>query len=70
MDTAAAGCGASNLAGGGTDWLVIRGNVVPGEIIELRFALWDTADGIYDSVVLLDNFAWSPNTVTPGTSVQ
>ena len=70
MDTAATGCGASNLTGGGTDWLVIRGNVVPGEIIQLRFALWDTVDGTYDSVVLLDNFAWSPNTITPGTSAQ
>ena len=71
MDTADPGnCNSSSRIGGGTDWLAIRGNVIPGEIIELRFALWDTSDGLYDSVVLLDNFAWSPNTVTPGTSLE
>ena len=71
MDTADPGnCNSNSRFGGGTDWLAIRGNVLPGEIIELRFALWDTSDGFYDSVVLLDNFAWSPNTVTPGTSLE
>ena len=43
------------------------GNVVPGEIIELRFAIWDSYDGFGDSLVLLDNLTWSPATVTPGT---
>ena len=60
-------CGASNRAGGGTGWLTTGGNVKPGETIELRFVTWDTGDGWYDSVVLLDNFTWSVNASTPGT---
>jgi len=59
-------CDASGRIGGGTDWLQIRGNVVPGEIITLRIAIWDTSDGTYDSAVLLDNFTWLPANVTPG----
>lgn len=61
-------CGASNLAGGGTGWLTTSGNVVGGEIIEIRFVVWDTGDAWYDSVVLLDNFQWSLSASTPGTS--
>ena len=61
------GCGASNRAGGGTGWLTTGGNVKPGETIELRFVTWDTGDGWYDSVVLLDNFTWSVSASTPGT---
>jgi hypothetical protein len=71
MDTAAPAdsCGASGgMVGGGTDWLVMRGNVIPGEIITLRLAIWDTGDSSYDSVVILDNFQWSPQPATTGTS--
>ena len=73
MDDAAtslASCGANNRVGGGTDWLVMRGNVVPGEIITLRFAIWDTSDNLFDSLVLLDGFAWSSSTITPGMTPQ
>lgn len=71
MDTAAPNyCDANSIVGGGTDWLVIRGNVVPSEVVTLRFALWDTSDGKGDTDVLLDDFAWSPNIVTPGASPQ
>ncbi|SFN21778.1 hypothetical protein [Dokdonella immobilis] len=67
MDIAHPGaCDSNSLAGGGTDWLVIRGNVVPGETITLRFGLWDSGDGFSDSLVLLDHFRWSPLTVSPG----
>ena len=59
-------CDQNSLLGGGTAWLTVRGNVVPGEEIVLRFALWDTSDGIYDSLVLIDNFAWSDQLTTPG----
>jgi hypothetical protein len=59
---------ANNLTGGGTDWLGIRGNVVPGEVVELRLGVWDTADGLYDSVVLLDAFQWSVALAEPGAS--
>jgi hypothetical protein len=61
-------CGASNLAGGGTSWLIVRGNVQPGEIIDLRLAVWDTSDDLYDSVLLLDDFRWSTDVAEPGTT--
>jgi|GEM_PF-182215 len=61
-------CGSSFLSGGGTSWLTTAGNVVPGEVIELRFVLWDTGDGYYDSVALLDNFQWGITPSAPGTS--
>lgn len=63
-------CGASNLAGGATAWLSTSGNVVPGEIIELRIAVWDTGDPWYDSLVLLDNFQWSIEASDPGTVID
>jgi hypothetical protein len=59
-------CGGNNLLGGGTGWLTLRGNVEPGETMEIRFALWDTGDAWYDSVVLLDDFRWSSATTVPG----
>lgn len=70
MDVADSGvCGdANSQVGGGTDWLVMRGNVIPGEIITLRLAIWDTSDESYDSLVILDNFQWSSQPVTPGTT--
>ena len=60
-------CGFSNRAGGGTGWLTTSGNVTPGETIEMRFVVWDTGDGYYDSVVLLDNWIWAATPATPGT---
>lgn len=54
--------------GGGTDWFVLRGNVQPGELIALRLAIWDNWDGFFDSVVLLDAFRWSVDTVEPGVT--
>jgi hypothetical protein len=62
-------CDDNDLLGGGTGWLVTRGNVVPGEIITLRIAIWDTGDGAWDSVVLLDNFQWSVEASEPGTDI-
>ncbi len=62
-------CGNNDRVGGGTGWLVTSGNVVPGEIIDLRFAIWDTSDHAYDSVVLLDNFQWSVEASDPGTVI-
>jgi hypothetical protein len=63
-------CGANNLLGGGTGWLVTSGNVVGGEIITLRIAIWDTSDGIYDSIAIVDNFQWSVEASEPGTIIQ
>lgn len=63
-------CDANSLAGGATGWLVVRGNVTPGEIIDLRLAVWDTGDHFSDSLVLLDDFRWSTRSVTAGTSLN
>jgi len=60
------GCGANDTTGGGTGWLKMAGNVKGGEIMEIRFAIWDTADGIYDSLVLLDDWVWSVQASQPG----
>ena len=51
---------------GATGWLRTRSNIVPGEDITIRFAIWDGADEALDSTVLIDNFAWS---ATPGATV-
>jgi hypothetical protein len=63
-------CGESNMLGGGTGWLVTAGNVTGGETITLRIALWDTSDGMFDSIVLLDNFKWSLEAAQPGTVID
>lgn len=54
--------------GGGTGWFEMRGNVLPGDIIELRLAIWDSGDGTYDSDVALDNFRWSHLPATAGAT--
>ena len=60
-------CGTVNAqVGGGTGWLTVRGNVVPGDVIELRLAIWDSGDHLYDSDVVLDNFRWAYNAVQAG----
>jgi hypothetical protein len=59
-------CTTNNQVGGGTGWLKMSGNVQPGEIMELRFVIWDTGDPWYDSLVLLDDFQWSVTASEPG----
>jgi hypothetical protein len=61
-----AGCGANNTTGGGTGWLKMAGNVKGGETMEIRFAIWDTGDGVWDSLVLLDDWEWSVQASQPG----
>jgi hypothetical protein len=56
--------------GGGTGYLQSSGNVKPGEIIEMRFAIWDTSDNFWDSTVLLDNWTWSLTAAQPGTIIS
>lgn len=63
-------CVANSPRGGGTDWIELRGNVEPGEVVALRLAIWDTSDGSWDSLVLLDAFRWSVDTVEPGATRQ
>jgi len=45
-------------SGGSTDWLHTVAPVTPGEVIKLRFMVFDKGDGILDSAVLIDNFRW------------
>jgi hypothetical protein len=42
-----------------TGWLRTQANIVPGEELTLRFAIWDTGDLALDSTVLLDGFTWA-----------
>lgn len=69
MDAVLGGCGANNLMGGATGWLETSGNVKGGEIIKLRIAVWDTSDGVLDSLSIIDNFKWSVESSQPGTVI-
>ncbi|TKD06489.1 MXAN_6577-like cysteine-rich protein [Polyangium fumosum] len=55
------------LVGGGTFWLTTAGNVIPGQIVEIRIALWDVGDASYDSLAILDGFQWLSAATLPGT---
>ncbi len=59
-------CDYGGEAGGGTGWLTMSGNVTPGETMEIRFAIWDTSDQRFDSLVLLDDWQWSIQASEPG----
>jgi hypothetical protein len=63
-------CDSSALSGGGTGWLTTSGNVVGGEIITVRIAVWDTSDSAYDSTAIVDNFKWSVEASEPGTVID
>ena len=41
-----------------TGWLVTKAPVSPGEAVKLRWAIYDSGDGVLDSTVLIDNFRW------------
>jgi hypothetical protein len=57
--------GGASLTGTGfethaaTGWLKTTVPVAGGEEITLRFAIWDSGDGAFDSTVLFDDFAFS-----------
>jgi hypothetical protein len=57
--------GASELLGtgfdnhGATAWHTVYVEATPSSIISIRFAIFDSGDGIFDATVLLDNFRWS-----------
>jgi hypothetical protein len=61
-----AACGSGKPIGGGTGWLNIKGNVEPGEVFELRLAIWDSGGHLFDSLVLLDDWQWSVDAAQPG----
>jgi hypothetical protein len=43
-----------------TGWLQTSAPVEGGSTIKLRFAVWDSGDGVLDSTVLVDNLTWDP----------
>ncbi len=47
--------------GAATGWLNTTAPAFRGEIITVRFAIWDAGDGSLDSTALIDNFTWSVN---------
>ncbi len=56
--------------GGGTTWLQTVAPVVAGETVEIRFTLYDLGDGVLDSAVLLDEFAFGDTALAePATGV-
>ncbi len=54
--------------GGATGWLTSTAPVKPGEEFTLEFIIWDTGDGVLDSVTLLDNFRWVSGNVKTETA--
>lgn len=62
-------CDTNSREGGGTGWLETSGNVLPGEVITLRIAVWDTSDHVLDSLAIVDAFTWSVDTAQPGTVI-
>jgi hypothetical protein len=56
-----------DIGGASTGWLHTDVPVQPGKIVTLRFVLWDSADPLLDSTVLIDNFRWSLDSPQLGT---
>ena len=48
----------SDFIGGSTGWYRTTWPVEPNEIFFLTFSVHDESDGIYDSLVIIDNFRW------------
>ena len=63
--------GAAELAGTGftsdaaTGWYQANGTAVPGELLQLTFAVFDMGDTVLDTAVILDNFRWDCEGCTP-----
>jgi hypothetical protein len=43
---------------GATDWYTAKASAVPGETLQLTWAIFDMGDTIYDTTVIIDNFRW------------
>jgi hypothetical protein len=52
-----------NHGSGGTDWLKTTSPIQPGEQFQLSWIIFDEADGILDSSVVLDHFRWHSTTL-------
>lgn len=46
---------------GASDWVTVTADVSPGSTITLRLAVYDSGDGLNDTTVLVDQFAWMPS---------
>ena len=68
--SALSGTGMEGGVGGGTGWLTTTSPVIPGETVTLELTIGDVGDGIYDSIVLLDDFQWSVDEVTAPETQQ
>lgn len=53
---------------GATPWLATEVPAVPNSAVTLRFATYDSGDGVLDSTVLIDNFRWLSTSVSAVTS--
>jgi hypothetical protein len=60
---------ANQICGGGTGWLQTSAPVVPGEILKIQLSLWDASDELWDSIVLVDDWAWSASPATIQTGL-
>ena len=50
--------GSEGTVGGGTDCVQTTASVRPGSTITMSFMIWDSGDGVLDSVALIDAFEW------------
>jgi hypothetical protein len=53
-----------------TGWLKTSAPVQGGSEITLRFTIYDSGDGVYDSTVLIDNFTWLTETAPNSPTTQ
>jgi hypothetical protein len=60
--------GHPQTAGGATGWLTTQAPVQPGEEFTIEFMIWDTGDGVLDSLALIDKFRWIGAAVETGTT--
>jgi hypothetical protein len=59
--------GTVEACGSSSGWLRTTAPVEPGQAFTITFSIHDEGDGIYDSLVILDDFRWLAGAVTPGT---
>ncbi len=60
----------NNMDRGATGWLTTMVPVTPGDQVSLRWGVYDSGDGQFDSTVVIDNWRWitTPG-VTPHTAI-
>ena len=53
---------------GATGWIRMDVPVAPGDPVTLSFSIYDAADGVWDSAVLLDGFEWRSDVLSEPTA--